>query len=57
MTVGGYEGSLSPQKYYKTTELTCPKLNWNECIGNVIRKTKIVGKLEMKINKKFDLYF
>ena len=67
MRIGGYENwkvwelegmrAFSPQKFYKTIEWNCPKLNWNECIGNVIRKAKIVGELEMNINKKFDLYF
>ena len=43
--------ALSPRKYYKTIELTCPKLNWKGCIGNVIRKAKIVEEVEIKINK------
>ena len=56
MRTGGYEGFLSPE-ILQNFEWNCPKLNWNECIGNVIRKAKIVGELEMNINKKFDLYF
>ena len=32
-------------------------MNWNGCIDNIIRKAKIVEELEMKINKKFDIYF
>ena len=36
-----YEGSLSLRKYCKTIEWTCPKLNYNKCIGNVIRNAKI----------------
>ena len=59
MRVGGYEGSLTPRKHCGTIEWTCPKLNWSECIGNVIIKEKIVEELEMKINKEFifDVFF
>ena len=32
-------------------------MNYNKFIRNIIRKTKIVEELEMKINKKFDHYF
>ena len=51
--IWGLEGmrALSPRRYYKTIERTCPKLSWNWCIGNVIRKVKIIEELEIKINK------
>ena len=53
--------ALSPRKYYKTIERTCPNLNLNRCIDNVIRKARIVEELEIKINKNlisiFNVFF